>query len=234
MPAFSYSTLNQLHQNIRALWYRRQRVGKLYLTHEEYIDTFVPLEAREHFTAIARHVQSRPQWHDLYWPTADGSRLKLNVLLESKVARPAPPYMHEHVVQPDAPQEVVDRINSWLTTGGDANRDFARVAMLLNKFNESCSRNTIRYYWPTIIPICAEHQDTKRFAEELAALKPPKNPAPLPRGLQQACRLTAETITTTLLIPTDVNDQGWGETTIQVATGQKYNEPDLGDFIGLS
>ena len=234
MPAFSQSTFHQLHQNIRALWFRRQRVGKMHLTHEEYINTFVPLEAREHFVAVARHVQSRPQWHELHWPTADGARLKLNLLLDSKIDRPAPPYMREHVVQPDAPQDVVDRINSWIVTGGDAHRDFARVGVLLGKLNDSCSRNTIRYYWPTIIPICAEHQDTKRYAEELAALKPPKKPAPLPRGLQQACRLTAETITTTLLIPADVQDQGWGEATIQVAHGQRYSEPDLGAFNGLS
>lgn len=234
MPAFSYSTLTQLNQNIRTLWYRRQRVGKMHLTHEEYIDTFVPLEAREMFAGVARHVQSRPMWHEMHWPVADGTRLKLNILLESKLDRPAPPYLREHVVQPDAPQHVIDRINTWIVTGGDVHRDFARVAVLLTKLNESCSRNTIRYYWPTIIPICAEHQDTKRFAEELAALKAPKNPAPLPRGLQQACRLTAETITTTLLIPAEAQDQGFGEATIQVAPGQRYNEPDLGSYGGMS
>lgn len=234
MPAFSQSTLNQLHQNIRALWFRRQRIDKMHLTHEDYINAFVPIEAREHFAAVAHYVQSRPAWHDLNWHTPDGQKIKLSLLLDSKAGRPAPPYMHQHVLQPDAPGELIGRINNWLVTGGNSSRDFARVGVLLNKLSDSCSRNTIRYYWPTIIPICAEHQDTKRYAEELAALKPPKNPDPLPRGLQLACRLTAETITTTLLIPTDAQDQGWGEASIQVAFGQRYNEPDIGPFLGMS
>jgi hypothetical protein len=233
MPAFNQSVHATLQQNIRELWGRRLRIGRLNLSHDEYINTFVPVEARELFCGVSRYVMSKPAWHDLNWPAADGTRLKLNLLLDSKPGRPAPPYMHEHVVQPDAPQEVVDRINSWLKTGGDAHRDFARVGKLLEKLNETCSKNTIRYYWPTIIPICAASTHTKVYAEELQALKPPKNPTPLPRGLQQACRLTAETITTVGLIPTDVPNQDFGECSIQVQAGQRYEEPDLGKFSGM-
>jgi hypothetical protein len=91
----------------------------------------------------------------------------------------------------------------------------------------------IRFYWPTIISICAQDENTKKFAEELHALRTPASPKPLPRWLQQACRLTAETIATTMLIAEEVTEPPPGEVNLTAARMQQYNEPDLGEYWGM-
>jgi hypothetical protein len=103
---------------------------------------------------------------------------------------------------------------------------------VLEELNQLCSKQTMRYYWPTIIAICSEHDSTKAYASELQELKTPANPKPLPRGLLLACKTTSETIATAKLIPVDAEVPEDGEVTLEVAAGRSFQEPDLGTFHG--
>ena len=229
--AFNSTTYSQLQSNITALYHRRTRIGKLELTFEEYIQTFVPSEARQLFRDITSYVTSNvtSQHFTLY---ISGSPISSRVLFRG--GGKTPPFPRNMTIQPDAPNEIVDRIHSWYEHGGDASRDFGRVSKLLTFFNENFSRVAIRYYWPTILAICSEGEGTKHLVQELQELRTPVKLKPLPPGVAKACRQAAETIATTRLIPTDVEDSTEiGEATISIISGQQYDE-EFDSFFGLS
>ena len=232
MPhAFNSTTCSQLHYNITTLYLRRTRIGKLELTFEEYIQTFVPTEARQMFRDITSYVTSSvsSQHFELH---ISGSPVQSRVTL--KGGSKTPPIPRNMVIQPDAPNEIIDRIRSWYEHGGDASRDFGRVSKLLTFFNENFSRVAIRYYWPTILAICSEGENTKHLVQELQELRTPVKLKSLPPGVAKACRQAAETIATARLIPTDAGENTeTADVTISIVSGQSYNE-EFGSFFGLN
>ena len=234
MHAFNTTIMNQLYSNIHTLYSRRRMIARLEITPEEYIAAFVPEEARGLFRDITPWILHEKQTHR--WElTIDGTPLNATVVmpLDSNKQAPLPPVPRNLALQPDAPEEVVERIHYWANRGGDTSREFGRVNKVLNMMNDGFSRNVIRYYWPTIIPLCGVHHATKGVAEELQELRVPARPKPLPSGLLKACRQTAETISAAQLIPTDVEPTESGNIRIDIAQGQHYTEP-FGTFYGVS
>ena len=228
--AFNASIINSLQHTIRQLYLRRMRVGKLSLTSEEYIHTFVPSPAREIFRDIAPweiNARRSSAWN---LPLAEG---RINATLQINQGKHALPLPLYPDIQADAPNEVVQRIMDWAMKGGDASREFGRVNAVLEKLNTSYSRVTMRYYWPTILALLSESNSTKQLVPELQDLRAPANPKPLPHGLLQACRQTAETISSVRLLPPDTSEEDPGEVSINIMTGQEYKEP-FGRFFGLS
>jgi hypothetical protein len=234
MAAFPSHAIHRLQENVKLLHERRKKAGRMVLTHDEYVQLFVPPESREHFRAIA-YLMPKTFSSDKFEWSRDSEKLEMRMIRNGEdPGRPIPPPMAEYRIQPDAPADLVARVNEWLDRGGNISRDYGRVAALLGNLNAICSRQAMRYYWPTIISICAQNADTKDYAEELHALKTPAAPKPLPHGLLAACRATAETVNTTLLIPADAPDPGYSgaDVTLTVAH-QGYTEPGLGTFWGL-
>lgn len=226
MPAFNHAILSTLQSNIRGLFYRREKLGKLALTYEEYIQTFVPTEARQLFRDITPYIAGSllarmdigPEGHQARIRAADNSKALMN----------------RHVIQPDAPADVVERIDTWRADSGDPSRDFGRVLRVLLDLNASCSKTAMRYYWPTIIAICSESEATKPIALELQELKKPASPPPLPHGLLQACKQTAETIATARLLPADAPPPPLADVSIEIVHGQMYRDESIGFFYGLT
>jgi hypothetical protein len=231
MPnAFNNTTMNNLQGSIRSLFYRRQKVGKLHLTNDEYLHTFVPREARAAVREAAPWMchDGRRHRFDLYGVKA---AMELRVPHEKPDGHPMP-VMRLLMIQGDAPKDVVDKIQHWTERGGDYSRDFGRVVKVLEMLNTTQSRVAIRYYWPTILALCSEGHNTKELVTELQEMRQPARLKPLPAGLQAACRLTAETIATARLIPADAEEDEGGEVVIDIITGQQYNEP-FSSFYGL-
>jgi hypothetical protein len=232
--AFNDVEINALNDVIHNLYIRRTHVGKLALTFEEYLNTFVPEPAREIFVEAAQWVYSPryARW-ELLHPT-DGSALKMTLSMYEMYSTPAPPLPRQLMIQPNAPQDVVERVMQWVVHGGDVSRDFGRVRKVLDAFNNSgFSRLAIRYYWPTLLALLSEGPTRlKDMVPELQDLRRPPKLPPLPPGLQRACRETAETISTARLIPADIDEPEPGEVMLDIVSGQIYDEP-IGEFEGM-
>lgn len=232
MSAFSYSVRYKLVDNIRTLYNRRKVLSRLLLTHEEYIDTFVPAEARQLFRDVMPyHDNSGYLRGKIDLRPFGGEQGQLWLRGDRKAC---PPLVKDLTAQPDAPADVVERIKSWIENGGDAHRDFGRVTSVFTYLNDNYSRAALRHYWPSIMVLCDQNDETKYLVQELQTMRPPVNLKPLPPGLVQACRKTASTVSTAQLIPTDVSGAEIEEVSIEAVCGQQYREDGLGEFFGLS
>ena len=234
--AFNSSIMEKLNETIRVLYNRRRKVGPMHLTFDEYLDTFVPYEARDAFRAAAPWSYNSNRAHR--WELHLGANEVINATIELRdhyAHKNPPPMVRMPMIQGDAPSEVVDRIKHWAALGGDASREFGRVMKVLELLNMSHSRVAIRYYWPTILALCSEcHVNSvKELVTEMQDLRMPARLKPLPQGLSQACRLAAETISTARLIPADIEEDVSGEVVIGIVTGQRYDEP-FSEFWGVA
>jgi hypothetical protein len=228
MSAFKSNYVHQINANIQTLFYRLKIVSKMTISHEEFLQLFVPEEHRDTYRSIAvmAHTGSpfaRFQWGDTHL------KIRLNHLTGSY----PPPVPRDMVLQGDAPEELVERIRTWMVSGGDASRDFGRVRAVLNKLNEELTKAQVRFVWPTIMALCNVNDVLAPLALELQDLKAAGGAA-LPRGLLLACRKTAATISMTCLIPTDITEREPGEVTLEAADGASHTEDGIGDFYGMS
>jgi len=232
MPAFSQTTLSALHSNIRLLYTRRCQVGKLFLTHEEFIASFVPLEARDLFRDIAQYMSPDTRVHR--FKLAVGGTEEQAYIHMGDLGGRTPPVPDKIRIQRDAPPEIVRRIEAWMASGGNPSRDFGRVAKVLNTLNGFCSKNMVRYYWPTVIAIASESETTQQMAKDLQELRVPASVRSLPTGLLAACKQSAETIATARLISKDIiSTDPVGGVHIDIVPGQSYNEAH-GMFYGIT
>ncbi len=236
MPAFSFNTAYQIRQNIQTLFRRRWSIASLTISHEDYIRTFVPAEARQLFRDITPFNGKSNEYI--------GGHLNLSqfncdtgpkgfLYIGGDARKIAPPLVKDLALQHDAPPEVVAHIKTWLENGGDVSRDFGRIAALFTTLNEGFSRSAIRHYWPSIMALCDGNEATIPLIAEMQNMRASAS-KPLPPGLAAACRKTAETISTARLIPDDVKETEFGEVTIQVTRGQGYKEEAIGLFYGMN
>jgi hypothetical protein len=232
MAAFKYHHASLIESNIRLMFSRLKKVSTKTITHEEFLNLFVPAAHRETYRAMAI-LSETGAYRRLYY-TWGG--LKLSFQVNEMLGKQPPPIPRIVELQPDAPEELINDITLWSQSGGDASGDFGRVYTLFGKLNETLTKGQIRFVWPSIIAICgANHADAVMLsvASELQELRQ-SGAVPLPRGLLQACRKTAATISMTGLIPHDVEWRDTGECLIQARDGSDYSEPELGDFRGLT
>jgi hypothetical protein len=235
MSAFSWGTVNQITQSIRQLYYRRRQVGRMELTHEEFLQLFVPATNRELFRMAAPAADFTSNvWSRFVIESPVHGTITTSIWLRDVEDSFAPPRPRNPTIQPDAPEGLRAKFDSWIANGADSSRDFGRVQKVFQMLNEHCSKQTMRYYWPSIIAILSEDDNTKGFAAELQQLKTPANPKPLPAGLLQACRKTAETISIVQLIDKNFQRSGMAPPIMmEVVAGQMYDEP-IGKFHGLT
>jgi len=233
MSAFSRSTMYDIRENIRVLYSRRKQLGQMSLTQQEYIDTFVPSEARHIFRDIGSYLDTSSQVHSFKLDCGEGKVQTALLYMRSSAEKRALPMVRDLSIQPDAPKHVIDRINYWIENGGDPSKEFGRVAKVLDMLNAVCSKTAVRYYWPTIISLLGERESTRELSKELQELKMPGKIPPLASSLLAACRLTAETIANAKLIPHDIKPPEFGEVTLEIKVGQLHNEP-FATFYGMS
>jgi hypothetical protein len=229
MPAFSLAIMQHLQSNIRRLLYQRQKLAGLQLSNDEFVDTFVEAPHRQMFKDIAPLLVTSTSRRFVWASRTDTVHLAATTGGEAPLPMPK-----QIIVQPDAPHEVVERIDSWIANGGDVSRDFGRVLATLHYLNQSCSRSAMRYYWPTIMAICSVDPATQAIGNELQELRTLANPAPLPHGVIAACRKTAETVATAKLIPLECEYPANTGVMLGVQQGMQYTEPGIGRFAGMT
>ena len=230
MPsAFSYSACHPIRANIRVLFHRVKAVCKIPMTHEEFSSLFIPADQREMFLEMSRlaHCAST-SGVDFTWG-ATKLRFRM-VTTEHKKALLIP---RDITLQDDAPPELIERITTWTTNGGDASGEFGRVAAVFELLNSTLTKGQLRFVWPSILTILAEGVELSATLKELQDVKVPTDAPELPRGLLAACRRTAATIATSSLIPPDAAVETT-EGSVEVVDGQKYEELGLGEYVGLS
>lgn len=233
MSAFSRSVMYDIRDNINTLYRRRKQLGQMTLTQQEYVDTFVPSEARHIFREIATYIDTAAQCHSFKLNCGEGKMQTALLYMRGTADKRALPMVRDLAIQPDAPQHVIDRINYWIENGGDPSREFGRVSKVLDLLNNVCSKSALRYYWPTIISLLGERENTRELSKELQELKMPGKIPQLGSSLLTACRITAETIAQAKLIPHDIKAPEPGEVTIEIKVGQLHTEP-FGTFYGMS
>lgn len=234
MSAFSSNHRYAIESNIRTLFMRRRALASLSLTNEEYISTFVPVEARQLFRDISPYtgglysIGSRTACFNQF-----GYATTLALHINGGEEKAIPPLVRNAEIQPDAPPSVLDRIKSWLDNDADVSRDFGRVLATFNYLSDNYSRAAIRYYWPTILVLLADNEQTKPILDEIQAMRMPTSLKPLPPELVAACRKTAATVSTAQLIPHDIMQRPADSITLKLPTGLVHREGAL-VFVGMS
>ena len=233
MTAFSRSVMYSIRDSINTLYRRRRQLGQMTLTQQEYIDTFVPSEARHIFRDISTYVDTSASAHSFKLHCGEEQPKTAILYMRGTADKRALPMVRDLAVQPDAPKDVIERINYWVANGGDPSKEFGRVAKVADALNNVCSKTAMRYYWPTIISLLGEREDTRELSKELQDVKMPAKIPQLGSSLLAACRTTAETIANAKLIPHDIKAPELGEVTIEIKAGQMHTEP-FGTFYGMS
>jgi hypothetical protein len=232
MAAFKYNLASQLERNIYAMFYRLKKVPAKSITHDNFISLFVPVEHRQMYRTIAVAAESSNRRATYKW-----GDVVLGFTLNHFPGAYPPPIPRSMVLQPDAPEELVQNITAWSLNGGDASGDFGRVMKLFKTLNEELTRSQLRFVWPSVIALCRCDPDVAHIVEigdTLQELKAPAIQPVLPHGLLLACRKTAASVALASLIPRDAPHPALGEVTVEAVNGRTYNEPSLGEFSGLT
>lgn len=233
MAAFSASAAQNISNNIRTLYARRRAVGQMHMTHEEFLQLLVPAPDRDLYRAMAPLAFEQRHWKLVQIQSPVYGTLEVAIAQQDVPGSCAPPTPRSPTVQADTPEDLLSRFNDWIANGADSSGDYGRVQKVFYELNAICSKQVMRYYWPSIIAICSVDDKTKGYASELQELKTPSSPKPLPAGLLQACKKTAETISTVQLIdPTFVPEAALHPVTLEIRAVRKYNEP-IGEFWGM-
>ena len=230
MPAFSYAVKGEIENNIRIMYARLRAVSFKSLTNDDFLRLFVPAVDREMYGKMIGKVQPIHCHAHYEWLTGTDLVFTLRGaggLIPTCMA-----------LQPDAPADLLDAITKWTQQGGDASGDCGRVMKLFEVLNEKCSKQQMRFLWPSILTILGlndEKTNLKQLAIEMQELKAPKKPPELPMGVMQACRRTSETVAMCSLIPHDVLSRPTDEGAVVLRTlaSRSYSEPGLGHFIGM-
>ncbi|WP_454627691.1 hypothetical protein [Bradyrhizobium cenepequi] len=233
MPAFKPMVVEQINKNIGLMFSRLKKVSTKTISHDDFINLFVPRDHRDAFREMAILADTgygrsaRYKWGEF----------NLRFSLNDRPGKYPPPIPRRLIVQEDAPEDLIYAITEWSRNGGDASGDFGRVRKLFEVLNDKLSKSEMRFVWPSILAICGADETNvvaKQAAADLQQVRTPAGVVSLPPGLRAACRKTADTIAMVGLIPHDVQYPEQGEVTIEAVNGSHYSEPDLGGFHGLS
>lgn len=232
MAAFNASTMYAINQNISTLYRRLKAVSTKKLTYDDFLNLFVAAEHRTMFKTIGPLLYT--SYHNsalVVWPDNTG----LTFTLHDNQRVPMPRRLS---MQPDVPPELVQSITDWIERGGNASREAGRVRVVVAQLNAMCTRQEMRYFWPSILPLLTFNESNSmccEIAKQLADVKVPKNPPPISPGLRIALRKATETVAVMNLLPADIEDKAAGtEVTVTVAEGGTYEEPGLGSYTGMS
>src|SRR5580765_7445258 len=100
--AFNAQTMTHLGNSIRQLYQRRRMVGKLVLSQEEYLETFVPIDVRPLFRDVSPWIATEKYHHKFTLALPSG--LALNAQLRLSEAGGTAPVPRSLFIQSDAPK----------------------------------------------------------------------------------------------------------------------------------
>lgn len=235
MPAFKTQHDYAINDTITQAQGRMHGVSQLHLSHQDFLELFVPHEQREMYSTIgAVAVTPNNGAINVPWATSDGDEVYLKFYVQSTEGSPMPPIPRNPTLQ-DANPRVVERINNWLANGAvNVPVDFARVRVCFDTLNGLCvSPAAMRFFWPTITAICSmsNNPELKSIADNITAMKVPAKIPPLPSGMGVTLRKAAATIAMAQLLPADVTAVRPAVRLVLAAPNNGWvTEPGVGQF----
>lgn len=235
MPAFKNNHAYAIANTITQARDRVFRISQLHLSHQDFLELFVPHEQREMYSIIGA-VAMVPKTGAITvpWVSSYGDKLNLRFHVQSVDGSPMPPIPRNPTLG-DANPRLVERINNWLANGAvNVTVDFPRVQACFNKLNELCaSPAAMRFFWPTTTALCSmsDNPELKSIADDITAMKVPSKIPPLPSGMAVALRKAAATITMAQLVPTEVTEVRPAVSVSLAAPNDSWvTEPGIGNF----
>lgn len=167
-------------------------------THDDYYNLFVPSELHQAFRDVVDHA-ILPAYYEnsfrVFWPRANR---EIEVIVNTYNDRKRPLIMKSNVLQPSAPQELVDRVTSIVTERWLINTDFSRVKAVIHALNKYCdTASQMRICWPQIVTL-ASRAELSSLLEKMQYN--PRELGVLPVAVRKACQKAAITITQAQLL----------------------------------
>jgi len=199
----------QLRENITTLKQRMGRLNRLSFTHDEFLALFAPVEDHDilkraaevaNVTASGGSALCMFKHHGV---TGEAVQMMFVVSADG-----APLMPRNTTVLRNAPKELVDRLVTWANREIEVAMQFSRAENLIYWLNNHCdTKDQVRFIWPTILALCSVREGTVQLADKIREFKPARKLPTLPMEVRAACRETAGTIATALLL--DPNEEPW-------------------------
>lgn len=184
-------------------------------THEEFLELFAPEEDRHILREASRvaHVTTTGGYL-----RAEMKSERLRKLFDDRAAsvmftvhsgdHGAPLLPRNNIVLPTAPEHLVTRLEDFVVTQVEQNREVNRCHRLLYWLDANCTgMSQVRYLWPSILAICAMDQSNNEalaeFANRTRELKRPQALPHMPPEVRAAFKSTASIIAAIGLLPSD-------------------------------
>jgi hypothetical protein len=210
MGCFSNRHRYTINEVIKKLGRRMLNINGLELTHKQFLDLFCTpdevkiLRQAEVIADVSGYNRNFTGCfkHQIVTELTGGSELEIDFKLNSVSRHNAPICPRNRVIRPDADPKTIEQITSWVTHAIGTGFAFSKTRALFGWFDSNCaSKSTVRYYWPTIIALASEDNDTKDLGESLLGVKPPRSAPSLPPEVRAACRETSGVIAAARLLP---------------------------------
>lgn len=138
MAVYSYRTLEQLRSSLSGMAATMFSRSPLILTGDEFLLAFVDAD----HIPMLKQVQDicRPAstgWANTVFHTADGEMVSMQIQFGGTAPVILPQYVR-HGLQPTCPQDIKDKINTWLVERVNFGRAFGDAHDAIDYLNENC------------------------------------------------------------------------------------------------
>jgi hypothetical protein len=197
-----YHTKYYLKQSVDELHARMNRLNTLGFTHDEFLALFAP---KEHWkllktAAEVAQVTANGGYHRATYHGEGPAAAALNFDLQ---ANGAPLLPRNTAVLKDAPQELRDRLDTWLARETVIRDRFGAARDMVDWLDFNCaSREQARFIWPALLTVAASATDvnTRLMGEKLANFKAPRTLPAIPPEIRQLCKVSSEAVTCASLL----------------------------------
>lgn len=234
MPdAFTTTQLSGLQEGLKALYNRVLSTNQLNLTHDEFYTLFVDPDVR-YILKRAPEVGNCNYMTSVCacpWNVQVAATLAFNLLQTAGMAHsPLAPRNPE--LQPNAPSDLVTRVDDWVARRVQIGTDFSRANVVLEHLDTQCSSGSqVRYAWPSVVALARMNEATHKLAEQLAPFRQPRTIPPLTYEFRQALRKASATVSGALLLEDDIPQVPTEVTVVEVKGMAKVDEPGIGSFM---
>jgi hypothetical protein len=156
-----------------------------------------------------------PQWRTIY--------LEIELRHLPNTARPLAP--RSPILQEDAPQELINRMDEWVHRRRAIGLEFARVDQVVKHLNGVCKLpSQVRYAWPSIVALASMNEFTQQIGRNLTTFKRPRSLPPI-HDIRESLQKASATVSSALLLADDRDYTS--EVTIKPFGGGHHQEPPL-------
>lgn len=204
MSAISSYKQSMMRHSINLLFKKMTSHIKYDVTHDEFIDAFIPPHLREMARSIPQHfdVRFRNTTVNIDIPVEGrGARIVLDITDYKGALAPMIPRTCL-VPPPDHP--VMLKVTDYLMQYAEVSKQFSLAMRVLEELDKRLGSDAqMRFFWPAVLILLEQHDDAemKATADKLRVSKPPRNSPYLPEWVRTACRDTSASIAAASMIP---------------------------------